>query len=142
MNPIAVPDRIDINDLLVNYCHAIDDKRWEDLAALFAADATIDMRAYQGPFGTAAQIIEFLQATTLQVPRWQHTISTSLLTPSGADMKARTAAQVMMIQPRPDQTDQVTFIGLWYEDLLTRTDSGWKFQTRVQCYGWVSNSPA
>lgn len=152
MSGISVADRIDIQDLLVRYCYAVDDKDWTAFEALFSPDAVIDFSAFGGPRCSAPEMADFLRATALQVPSWQHTISTVLLTRAddeGADaandrceaVRTRVAAQVMMISKNSDACDRVMFTGLWYRDLVVRTAHGWKIKERVQERSWVHNVP-
>lgn len=145
MTSIEIVDRIEIQDLLVRYCHTLDDRDWAAFEDLFADGAIIDFSAFGGPRCGARELVEFLRATALQVPRWQHTISTVLLTAVDGvvdTVKSRSAAQVMMISGNADDSDRVAFNGLWYHDLLVRTAQGWKFRERIQERSWVHHAPA
>lgn len=142
MTGIAAVDRFEIQDLLVRYCYAVDDKDWLAFEALFTDDAVLDFSAFGGPRCSAPKMAEFLRGIALQVPAWQHTISTVLLVPAGAAVKSRAAAQVMMISKNSDASDRVMFTGLWYRDLVVRTADGWKIRERTQERSWVHNAPA
>jgi hypothetical protein len=61
MNERETADRLAINELLARYCHAIDQRRWKDLRALFADDAQVDFTAFGGPKGGADRLIAFLR---------------------------------------------------------------------------------
>jgi 3-phenylpropionate/cinnamic acid dioxygenase small subunit len=144
MAPIELADRLEINDLLVRYCHVLDDRDWAAFTALFTDDAMIDFSAFGGPRCRAPQMTEFLRAVAVQMPGWQHTISTVLLTAVDGSVDAvrsRCAAQVMMIARNSDDSDSIAFNGLWYRDLLVRTAQGWKFRERTQERSWTYNSP-
>lgn len=133
----SLEDRAAINDLLVRYCHTIDDKDWTAFANLFTTDAILDFTAFGGPRCGVPGLVEFLQGVALQVHGWQHTISTVLLTVDGDAVRSRTAAQVMMITHGDDSFDRVVFTGLWYRDRLVRTDQGWKISERIQQRSWM-----
>lgn len=135
MEKIKIEDRFEVNDLLVKYCHHIDDRDWEKFRSLFIVDPLLDLSAFQGPVGSIDTAIEYFQSISASIPKWQHTISTSLLSASGENIKARTAAQVMLVS----SDEAVTFTGLWYNDEIVRTEEGWKFGSRSQEYGWVHN---
>jgi ketosteroid isomerase-like protein len=133
----SLADRAAINDLLVRYCHTIDDKDWAAFASLFTADAIVDFTAFGGPRCGVPGLVEFLRGVALQVHGWQHTISTVLLTADGDVVHSRAAAQAMMITHGDDSFDRVVFSGLWYRDRLVCTDQGWKISERVQQRSWM-----
>lgn len=138
---LAIADRIEIQDLLTRYCHVVDDRDWDAFAELFATDAILDFTAFGGPRCDAAAMTGFLRDIARQVHGWQHTISTLLLTVDGVCVRARSAAQVMMITRGDDSADRVSFSGLWYRDQVVRTGDGWKIKERVQERSWVHNAP-
>lgn len=140
MSTIAIDDRIEIQDLLVRYCHALDDRDWAAFEQLFTADAIIDFSAFGGPRCGAPALAEFLRGVAAQVPGWQHTISTLLLSGSGDRIQSRCAAQVMMVTKNDDGSDRVNFNGLWYRDRLVRTPRGWRIAERVQQRSWVHDT--
>jgi hypothetical protein len=142
MTAIEAHDRSAIQDLLVRYCYAADDRDWEAFEALFTSDAIVDFTAFGGPRCGPSEMVAFLCNVDLTMNGWQHTISTNLLEPNGDNIKSRTAAQVMMMPKGDGGNPQVMFTGLWYHDLIVRTVSGWKFKERVQVYSWVHNAPA
>jgi uncharacterized protein (TIGR02246 family) len=138
----SLVDRAEINDLLVRYCHAVDDKDWTAFANLFTSDAILDFTAFGGPRCGVSGIVEFLRGVALHVHDWQHTISTVLLTADGTTVRSRAAAQVMMITHGEDSRDQVVFTGLWYRDLLVCTDEGWRINERIQQRSWMHGAGA
>lgn len=142
MSTIALDDRIEIQDLLVRYCHVLDDRDWSALPSLFTADAVLDFTAFGGPRCGVAALADFLRGVALQVPAWQHTVSTLLLTVDGDRIKSRCAAQVMMISTNDDGSDRVLFSGLWYRDTLARTPQGWRIAERIQQRSWMHDTGA
>lgn len=142
MSTIASADRIEVQDLLVRYCHALDDRDWPAFERLFTDTALLDFTAFGGPRCDARELSQFLQGVALQVPAWQHTISTLLLEADGAAIKSRCAAQVMMVSRNDDGSDRVLFNGLWYRDRLVRTPQGWRIAERIQQRSWVHDTGA
>ena len=53
-------DRLEIQDLLVAYCTAIDGKNWDALDEIFTADAFIDYTAAGGAKGNLTETKAFL----------------------------------------------------------------------------------
>ena len=54
-------DRAEIQDLIVDYAHAVDSHRWDDLDALFTPDATLDFTATGGAAGDLPTIKAFFE---------------------------------------------------------------------------------
>ncbi|RXV65506.1 nuclear transport factor 2 family protein [Burkholderia stabilis] len=141
MTPQETIDRIEIQDLLTRYCHAIDRQDWREFERLFASNAMLDYAAFGGPVGNRAEIAAYLKQVTSAMRGTQHTISTSLLIVDGDAATARTAGQVMMVSADETGDDRVCFVGLWYRDLLVRTECGWRIQSRMQERSWMHNAP-
>ena len=141
MTPQALADRQHIQDLMVRYCHALDERDWPAFHALFTADARLDFRAFGGPAGSAAELADYLAGALASMRGCQHTISTSRVDLDGDEARARTAAQVMMVSAGPQGQDHVLFAGLWYRDHLVRSPDGWRIRERVQEYAWTHNLP-
>ena len=142
MSTIAIEDRIEVQDLLVRYCHVLDDRDWPAFEDLFTADAVLDFTAFGGPRCGVRELVDFLRSVAAQVPSWQHTISTSLLTAGDGCIKSRCAAQVMMISRNDDGSDHVIFNGLWYRDTVVHTARGWRIAERIQQRSWVHDTEA
>lgn len=139
MTPQHISDRLEIQDVLVRYCHAVDRKQWDILQTLFTDDATVDYSAFGGPKGPAGELPGYFIDVLANVRSTQHTISTSLIDLTEDHAVVRSAAQVMMISDAPNNTDHVLFVGLWYRDSLVKVADGWKLRERVQEYSWVHN---
>jgi hypothetical protein len=70
-------DRQEIDDLLVDYCYAIDFHRWDDLDAVFTPDATLDLTATGGEAGDFATMKQWLARTLELFTGHQHLVATS-----------------------------------------------------------------
>jgi hypothetical protein len=138
---ITVEDRIEISDLLANYCFSLDDRDWELFLSLFHSEAVLDFTALGGPRENIGEFIEFLKPFLEQLHSSQHTISTNTLKLDGEYVESRTAAQVMMITKPHDDVEHVAFYGFWYRDKLTKESGRWLIKERVQQYSWNYNIP-
>jgi 3-phenylpropionate/cinnamic acid dioxygenase small subunit len=136
---LSIADRLEIQDLLADYCFSIDDHDWVRFRALFTDGAVLDFSAFGGPRCSAAAMVDYLQGVAATLQSWQHTVSTLRLSPQGADsVRARTAAQVFLTSKGKDgAAGPLTSVGLWYHDLLVRTPEGWRIAERVQKFGWA-----
>ncbi|TJY59997.1 nuclear transport factor 2 family protein [Sinimarinibacterium sp. CAU 1509] len=141
MTPQQLSDRLEIQDTLVRYCHAVDRRDWPAFEAVFTDDALLDFTAFGGPRGNRSEMARYLESVIATMQGTQHTISTSLVELAGDTATARTAAQVMMISATEGCGSHVLFVGLWYRDRLRRTAQGWRIFERVQEFGWVHNAP-
>lgn len=141
MTPEQISDRLEIHDVLVRYCHIVDQQRWADLPEIFTDDASVDYSAFGGPKSAANELSQYFAQALAGVRTTQHTISTSMIDLSGRQATARTAAQVMMVTDNGEASDHVFFVGLWYQDALSKVADKWKLRERTQEYAWVHNPP-
>lgn len=127
-------DRLEIQDLLVEYCHCIDSMNWDGLDDVFTADAVIDYSAMGGSSGGLAHTKEFLATAMPNFAGFQHMISTSKIElAAGGDPDRATGKTIChnpMIANGPDGQPQVMHCGFWYVDELVRTPRGWRISSR------------
>jgi ketosteroid isomerase-like protein len=134
-----ISDRLEIEQLLVRYCDAIDRRDWDAFRSVFTPDAVIeDVTA--GVTGVDA-MVEFLPRALAQVRIAQHTISTMLLDVDGDRARARTVCHCPMVVELDDGGTQVMFQGLWYVDELVRTTAGWRIARRAERDYYAHNVP-
>jgi hypothetical protein len=132
-------DRMELQDLMVAYCHAVDRREWDALDAIFTDDATIDYSELVGFRGTLAETKQFLAVSMERVAASQHIISTSEITIQGDRATGRTVCNNPMVL-KPD--GHTMFVGLWYRDVFVRTPKGWRIQSRYEERCWTFNTPA
>jgi len=133
-------DRQEIQDLMVNYCYAVDRKQWDALDEVFTADAVIDYSEMVGFRGNLVETKAFLQASLPQLVAYQHSISTSQIRFEGDTAHGRTLCQNPMVIDANGQK-QVMFVGLWYRDVFVRTESGWRIRERYEERCYLHNVP-
>jgi len=56
-----ISDRIEINDLLIRYCSAVDQRDWDAFDDIFTEDCLIDYTAMGGKRGGLAETKAFLK---------------------------------------------------------------------------------
>lgn len=127
-----VSDRLEINEILARYCHALDRQDWPAFRALFAPDAKMDFAAFGGPVGTVADVEAHLRPVLGSIKGSEHIATTVIIDLDGDRAQARSAAIVPMTRLLDDGSEHTAFIGLWYEDELTRTAEGWRISARTQ----------
>ena len=113
-------DRQEIVDLITAYTRAIDTARWDDLDAVFTADAVLDYASAGGPVGSLAEAKPFI-ANLAGFDRWQHVIGQVAIELSG-DTATATA---YFINPMV-AGDKLWEVGGYYHHQLRRTPDGWR----------------
>ena len=142
LSPQEISDRLEIQELLVRYSHAVDTRDWDALAQVFTPDATIDYTAFGGIRGDFTSIRAFLKASMPHFSSYQHLITNIVLEINGSEARGRTACLNPMVIDRGDGSEpHVFFCGLWYRDRLVRTAQGWRIADRCQERSYIFNTP-
>ncbi|MCP2289456.1 nuclear transport factor 2 family protein [Nocardia amikacinitolerans] len=127
-----ISDRLEIQDLMVRYSHAVDTRQWDLLDEIFTADATIDYTAMGGPAGDLASTKQFLATVMPNFPAFQHLVSNSSITVDGDTATARTMCHNPMLVAGEKGTQSLMLCGLWYLDTFARVDGLWRIRQRVE----------
>ena len=125
-----ISDRLEIQQLLVDYSTAIDQRRFDDLDAVFTSDAYIDYRVTGGIDGHYPQVKAWLADVLPNFPAYSHMLGNFDLRIDGDTATARTICFNPMVFNAEQK--QIMFIGIWYEDVLVRTADGWRMTKRVE----------
>ena len=136
-----ISDRIEIQDLLVQYCYAVDDRNWDQYRQVFTDDAIIDDTNTGGIKSNVEDHITYMQKALSKILLSQHTISTSLINIIGDKATVRTHCSCPMKVDLGNNNTQIFFQGLWYYDDLVRTPEGWKIKERYEDGYWNYNVP-
>jgi 3-phenylpropionate/cinnamic acid dioxygenase small subunit len=118
--------RQDINELLVRYASAIDNRDWDLLRTCFTPDCHADYAGI-GTWDGVDAITEFMVAAHAGLGHTLHRISNAAITVSGDRASAR--AYVDVVAMSPDGDTGLTSIG-WYDDELVRTEGHWRIARR------------
>ncbi|MBB4853617.1 3-phenylpropionate/cinnamic acid dioxygenase small subunit [Mycobacteroides chelonae] len=128
-----VSDRLQIQQLLVDYATAIDTRQFDDLDEVFTNDAYIDYRAMGGVHGEYPDVKAWLAQVLPAFPMYAHMLGNVSI---HFDDDERSAATVRSLCFNPivpcGDTEQVLFLGLWYDDSVVRTRHGWRLTRRVE----------
>ncbi|MBW2397266.1 MAG: nuclear transport factor 2 family protein, partial [Deltaproteobacteria bacterium] len=96
-----VSDRIEIQDLLVRYTKAIDEKNWTLLDQCFTPDAILDYVSSGGIKGAYPEVRAWLKKALAPFPMTVHYITNSEVVLDGDRASARTAVLNPMGFPNP-----------------------------------------
>lgn len=125
-----ISDRLEIQQLLVDYSTAIDNRRFDDLDAVFTPDAYIDYRAMGGIDGQYPEVKAWLAQVLPHFPAYSHMLGNLSITFAGDTASSRVICFNPMVLD--SETKQVLFCGLWYDDEFIRTADGWRMTRRVE----------
>lgn len=125
-----ISDRLEIQQLLVDYSTAIDARRFDDLDRVFTADAYIDYRAMGGVDGRYPEVKAWLAQVLPNFPAYAHMLGNFDVKLHGDTATSRTLCFNPMVLGGDEQ--QVLFCGLWYDDEFVRTGDGWRMTKRVE----------
>lgn len=129
-----ISDRLEIQQLLVDYSTALDQRRFDDLDAVFTPDAYIDYRVTGGIDGRFPAVKKWLAEVLPNFPAYSHMLGNFDIRVDGDTATARTICFNPMVFQAGEGTkqSQVLFVGIWYVDELIRTAGGWRFTRRVE----------
>jgi hypothetical protein len=137
-----ISDRLEIEELLVRYCYAVDDRDWDAYRNVFTPDAVLDDTVTGGIKSNVEEHVSFMKKALSKILISQHAISTILLDIKGNEASARVHCSCPMVVDLGEGKRRVFFQGLWYRDRLQRTSEGWRISELVEEGYWTHNLPA
>lgn len=125
-----ISDRLEIQQLLIDYSTAIDQRRFDDLDRVFTPDAHIDYSAFGGIVGVYPDVKAWLADVLPNFPVYAHMLGNIDIRIDGDTASSRTICFNPMVLG--GDNGQVLFCGLWYVDEFARTPDGWRITRRVE----------
>ena len=126
-----ISDRLEIQQLLIDYSTAIDQRRFDDLDRVFTPDAYIDYRAMGGIDGHFPEVKAWLAETLPKIfQAHAHMLGNFDVRIDGDTASSRTFCFNPMVFA--GEKNQIMFCGLWYVDEFVRTPDGWRMTRRVE----------
>lgn len=136
-----ISDRFQIQDLLADYCHAIDTQQFDLLDDIFTEDAFIDYTAVGGAKGNLSETKAYLVKALEKFSGMQHMLGLPQIRIEGDKASARTICFNPMVLQK-DGAPHVFFVGIWYVDELVRTGAGWRIKHRAEEFSYFHNFPS
>lgn len=129
-----ISDRLEIQQLLIDYSTAIDGKRFDDLDAVFTPDAYIDYRVSGGVDGPFPEVKAWLKEVLPNFPAYYHMLGNVDVRVSGDTATSRAICFNPMVMggDSGQNSPQIYFVGIWYVDEFVRTPQGWRMSKRVE----------
>jgi len=125
-----ISDRLEIQQLMIDYSNAIDQKRFDDLDLVFTEDAYIDYRVTGGIDGAFPEVKAWLKEVLPNFPAYYHMLGNVDIRIDGDSAASRTICFNPMVFNAEEK--QILFVGIWYVDEFTRTADGWRMNKRVE----------
>jgi len=141
INHQELSDRFEIQDLLADYCHAIDTQNFDALDNIFTADAFIDYTAVGGAKGNLEETKAYLEKALAKFSGMQHMLGLPQIKINGDKATGRTICFNPMVLQK-DGAPYVFFVGIWYVDELIKTDKGWRIKHRAEEFSYFHNFPS
>jgi hypothetical protein len=136
-----ISDRIEIEEVLVRYCYAVDDRDWDAYRGVFTPEAVLDDTVTGGVRSGVEEHVNYMKKALAKILISQHAISTILVEVRGDEARARLHCSCPMVVDLGEGKRQVFFQGLWYRDRLARTQQGWRISELVEEGYWNHNLP-
>ena len=136
-----ISDRLEIQDLIVEYADIIDSCEIDRLDNIFTPDAFIDYSAMGGETGNLEKIKDFLKSVIPIFKNTQHLISNYQIKVNGDAATGRIMCFNPMEIDDEASGNPVFFLGLWYVDEYVRTEAGWRIKSRVEEKSYQFNTP-
>ncbi|OBF92253.1 hypothetical protein A5790_13925 [Mycobacterium sp. 852002-51152_SCH6134967] len=124
-----ISDRFEIQQLLIDYSTAIDQKRFDDLDRVFTQDAYIDYRVTGGIDGRFPEVKTWLKDVLPNFPAYYHMLGNVDIRVTGDTGSSRAICFNPMVM---GSESQIYFVGIWYVDEFVRTADGWRMSKRVE----------
>ncbi|WP_336461919.1 nuclear transport factor 2 family protein [Frigidibacter sp. MR17.24] len=119
----ALEDRAEIAELRAQYCHVLDDRDWDGLAALFTEDGEFEGLAHAVG---RTEVHRFFSETVARLGEgYWHFCTNPTLTLDGDRATGRISMEYLSV------TGGVSYVSAGhYVDTLLRVDGRWKFRKR------------
>ncbi|GAB20390.1 hypothetical protein GOEFS_115_00300 [Gordonia effusa NBRC 100432] len=122
-----ISDRLEIQDTLTAYSTAVDSGQFDDLRAVFTADATIDYSATGGITGSLDECIVWLGEVLPAFSAYCHFLGNVEIHLNGGTATSRT----LCLNPMQTPDKSAFLLGIYYDDEWVRTVDGWRITSRT-----------
>ena len=136
----ARDDWLDITALINRYAQAVDGKDWALYASCFTTDAEIDYSSAGGARGGVAESTAWLAMMLEPISVSQHYITNQVIGVTGDEGTCRAYFFGVVGNQSPSESSLI-WVGGIYEDVLRRTEAGWRIAELVDISVWSAPGP-
>ena len=116
-------DLTEIDQLLISLTAALDARRWQEYAALYAADGILDIDGL--PPVKQPDLAAHVERAVGAFAATQHAVSNHKIEVAGDQATSRAAFLVTHVET--DDPADCNHLGGWYDGAYRRTTDGWRF---------------
>jgi ketosteroid isomerase-like protein len=131
---------LEITALVNRYAQAVDGKDWAMYASCFTPDAVIDYSSAGGARGGVAESTAWLTTMLEPISVSQHFITNQVVEVKGDEATCR-AYFFGVVGNQSEGESSLIWVGGIYEDVLRRTESGWRIAELVDISRWSAPGP-
>ena len=131
---------LEITALVNRYAQAVDGKDWAMYASCFMPDAVIDYSSAGGARGGVAESTAWLTTMLEPISVSQHFITNQVVEVKGDEATCR-AYFFGVVGNQSEGESSLIWVGGIYEDVLRRTESGWRIAELVDISRWSAPGP-
>ncbi len=136
----ARDDWLDITALINRYAQAVDGKDWALYASCFTTDAEIDYSSAGGARGGVEESTAWLAMMLEPISVSQHYITNQVIGVTGDEGTCRAYFFGVVGNQSPSESSLI-WVGGIYEDVLRRTEAGWRIAELVDISVWSAPGP-
>lgn len=142
MDRIAIwLERLEIQEVLIRYAHALDTRQHDLLHQVFLEEADIDYRAAGGVRGNLSTWQAWLHPLMKsRFDSWQHLVSNFVIDVEGDNATALSRCYNPLQGRRDDGSNFVLHTGASYRDSLVRMPDGWRISQRILGVDWMDDA--
>lgn len=133
-------DKLAIQEVLVRYAQALDERKPALFDDVFLKDAELDYRGAGGICGDPDAWQEWVHASMSRFDGWQHLLTNFVIKVAGDQATAFTRCYNPLQGQTGDGGRYVIHVGCHYDDQLVRTGDGWRIEKRVLGMDWIDDS--
>lgn len=130
-------DKLEIQEVLIRYAHALDNREHHLFRDVFLDDADIDYSAAGGVRGDLQTWQAWIHPAMSKFDSWQHLLSNFVIDLDGDRASALTRCYNPLQGRREDGSNYVLHTGARYHDQLIRTENGWRIKKRLLGMDWM-----
>ncbi|WP_340315840.1 nuclear transport factor 2 family protein [Rhizorhabdus argentea] len=134
-----ISDRLEIQQLLIDYADAIDTNDMAKLDNIFTPDAFVSYTPYGGREGRYSELRDWLRESLSAFSATQHLVANPDIRIDGDVATGKVMCFNPLVAKSGDAPNGVMFLGLWYKDCYARTPDGWRITAREEIPSWDMN---
>ncbi|MBX6387769.1 MAG: nuclear transport factor 2 family protein [Frankia sp.] len=136
----AAADRLEIQEVLTRYTHAVDARDWDRLAEVFVDGAVVDFTRNGGVRASYPDIVDYLRESLSIFVAIQHYITNVDIRLDGDTATGRAYVFTQMATLDGNGGETLLADGGYYDCRFARTEAGWRLTEYVAGLVWLDGA--